>query len=152
MRYDWRCTCGATVEVVRTMTDCLVGPRHECPRCRGHDFRKQVSRPEVLVPGGKSERSPYPFVLPKAEKFFDYERGVVVTRDVVFHSFAEQKEWMDRHDKVLYMDGEADSTFNSDSQKSVFTQGETAPPTPAAQTLSEQMFYVESPAEVGLKE
>ena len=132
------------------MRDYEVGPRHACPRCGGQSFRRQVSRPEILVPGGKSERSPYPFKLTKAEKSFDYQRGEVVTKDVVFRSFAEQKEWMERHDKVLFMDGEADSTFNPDSQRSTFVQGDTPPPTPGAAALSEQLFFVERPEEVGV--
>ena len=135
-------------------------PYHGCKRCGNDHYTKQVSKPAPpLIVGGRSERSPWPLRVPKLEKFNlrapdgslvrDAQgRPVVGHKDVVFKSAAEQREYLDRQGLALMMDGEADSTFNPDSQKSAYHQGDGVAPTPEADRLQQQTFFVEDPNEI----
>lgn len=156
-RYDWKCTCGATTEVVRCMAESSVGPHRPCGNCGGTAFTKAVCKPQVHIPGGRSENGTWPVRIPKAEKFIlrnpdgsvvRDNKGIPLVgyKDVVFKNLAEQKDWMNRNGKELMMDGEADST-GSDSQHSVYDQSHPAP-SDAASKAASNAFFVEDPNEV----
>lgn len=157
-RHDWKCTCGAITEVVRSMDCSNVGPRNHCRSCGGTSFKKQVAKTHALIPGGRSESSPWPICIPKMEKFMlrgdDGEvlknsNGVPLVgyKDVVFTSKAHQDQYLKEHGKALMMDGEADSTVNVESTHSVYDQTSIAP-SEYSTKLAEQSFFVEDPNEV----
>lgn len=157
-RYDWKCqTCNAVTEVYRSMAQSDLGPHQPCGRCRSHNFKKAISRPEVMIPGGRSESSTWPVTISKAEKFMlrnpdgsfalDH-KGVPLVgyKDVTFKNAAEQKEWLNRNGKELLMDGEADSTKGS-SEASFYDQ-RALPPSAEAASVASRSFFVEDPNEV----
>jgi hypothetical protein len=88
-----------------------------------------LNAPQVCIEGGGSASSPFPI-------------RVKVGRDhVIFNSKREQDAFNKANGLERYCDG-ADPAV-SDSQHSVFHQGETPPPTARALELSKRTFYCE---------
>lgn len=138
------------------MAEYNVGPRQTCPSCGGSQFKPTVAAAQVHVPGGRSERSPWPLKIDKLERVVtrtpdgkivrdEHDRPVVSYRDVVFHSLAEQNEYLQRTGRERMMDGEADSTVNEESTHSVYHHGDTPAPSAEASRMASRAFYVEDP-------
>ena len=145
-RYDWKCkttNCLAVVEVLRPMSEYNVPPRGSCPLCNKGDWAPKLSVPQVCISGGGSATTPFPIRtrgLPHRAKDAT-GREVVIRDDVVFNSKKDQDEYMNRHGLARYCDGE-DSAV-TDSQHSVFTQGDTPAPSARAAQFAQQSFFVE---------
>lgn len=158
-RYDWNCSCGATTEVFRTYDESGVGPYGKCRNCGGTfrdgpaEWKRVFGKFTLLVPGGTSERNPFPIKVDKIDKVMLVDgnnkpildpKGLPVFeyRDVIFTSAAQQKEWLDQRGQGLFMEGEADST-KGNSEHSFFDQPIPAAPSAAAEQILSNAHFVE---------
>ena len=153
MRYDWICTCGATIEVTRLMSQSDVGPRR-CPGCSGSGpFCRKLVAPQLMVTGGRSESAPWPLRLTGIEKREEVRApdGKLLgfqRKPVVAHSHQEYKEILARRDMVMMAEGEDPRV--GPSQRSVYDSFADPPaPTARATSLNEGAFFVEDPNELG---
>ena len=154
-RHDWVCQnplCGATTEVVRTMTDCDVPPRHGCKNC-GYDlYKKRMPLIQVHVPGGRSEKGNWPMVLPKMgeQRLAGIDSNglpIVVKPDVVLQNEAEYRQYLAATDRVMLADYEDPAV--TDSQHSHFAQGEVpCAPSVRAEQLAKDVIFTEDPGEI----
>lgn len=156
-RYDWKCTCGATTEVFRRMSDSQQGPYGPCAACGGRSFKKVITAPSLSFPEGRSESSAFPLKVNRLEKFLvkDQNGKIVLDprtgmpavgyKDVVFNSKKEQDEYLNRNGLARMMDGEADSTVSEESTHSVYNHGDDAPPTATSLTTLSKAHFVEDP-------
>ena len=150
MTYEWRCKCGATIEVTRRMSDSEVGPRESCPRCKGTSFKKMVSMPGKAV-NARSENSPFPMRIRHLERptHIKNAEGAIVgieRKPVVFQNEHEYNTYLNARGLVKMCDGE--DPMVGDSQHSVYDQREGSAPNARAAALAERAHFVESPDSV----
>ena len=120
------------------------GPKIPCPACGGEGFSPKPTVPQVCISGGGAATSPWPIKIKgMPHRVTDSKDQVAVMRDdVIFHNKAQQDEYMNRHGLARYCDGEDPAI--TDSQHTVFHQGDTPAPTAYAADLAKSSFFIEA--------